>query len=282
MSDFKKIVKVHNNFVEAIYSLELTAKKLLLSVILHLNDSNKIEISREELIREVGIDLGRKDKVERELPIRELMTKLITIREINSSNFAIYQLLKATKYKDGMFYTSVYKDLLPYFQEVKERLYTKFNILNIKPLSSVYAIRVFEMCKQFESTGWLTLELAELKKRLKIEGQYSRIYDLKKWVLNVAVKQINENTDININYKLRKQGKAYKYIDFTIKRQQQNPKLFEAELTDIQKELGKFIGKKIEGKHIIKSFRLFNDMIVADTEIGEYQFPNIETLKGAT
>jgi len=259
MSDFKKMVKVHNNFVEAIYSLDKTAKKLLLSVILHLNDDNKIKISREELIREV-----------------------ITIREINSSNFAMYQLLKATKYENGMFYTSVYTDLLPYFREVKDRLFTKFNILNIKPLTSTHAIRIYEMCKQFESTGWLTLEVDELRKRIFLVKEYKRISDFKKRVLEVAKNQINKNTDIEVSYKLRKQGKSYKFIDFKIKKKElekDEPKLLDVELSDLQKELKKLLGKRIMGKDKIISFSLQGNNIIVTTEAGDYTFPNLETLK---
>lgn len=269
MSDFKKIVAVHNNFVEAIYSLDFTAKKLLLSVILHLTENNKIEISREELIREVGIDLGRKDKVERELPIRELMTKLITIRNLENSDFKIYQLLKATEYKDGILRTSVYKELLPYFIDVKDKLFTQFNILNIKPLTSIYAIRIYEMCKQFDGTGWLTLELEELRKRMKLEKQYTRIFDFKKWVLNVAVNQINKNTDIDISYKLRKEGKAYKFIDFSIKKKYEklndrSAKLFDNKVSE-KEAIKSLLGRKI---YVQDKLFFFTGLVLKE---GKYQ-----------
>ena len=282
MSDFKKVVTMHNNFIEAIYSLDITAKKLLLSIILHLTEDNQITITREELIREVGIDLSRSNKVDRELAIRELMTKLITIRSLENCDFEIYQLLKATKYKDGVLRTSVYTDLLPYFVDVRDSLFTRFNIQNIKPLTSIYAIRVYEMCKQFESTGILSINIEELRKRLSVENRYERVYDLKKWVFDVAKKQINTNTDIKIDYKLRKKNsREYTFVDFTIKStraQTHSKQLFELELSDTQKELNKYVGSKIEG-HIIRGFRVVESDIYVETDIGDYRFLNIETLK---
>lgn len=282
MSDFKKVVTMHNNFIEAIYSLDITAKKLLLSIILHLTEDNQITITREELIREVGIDLSRSKKVDRELAIRELMTKLITIRSLENCDFEIYQLLKATKYKDGVLRTSVYTDLLPYFVDVRDSLFTRFNIQNIKPLTSIYAIRVYEMCKQFESTGILSINIEELRKRLSVENRYERVYDLKKWVFDVAKKQINTNTDIKIDYKLRKKNsREYTFVDFTIKStraQTHSKQLFELDLSDTQKELEKYVGKKIQNNTIL-SFRVVDTLIIVETEAGDYKFFNIETLR---
>jgi len=144
----------------------------------------------------------------------------------------------------------------------------------------VYAIRIYEMCKQFDGTGWLTLEVVELRKRLLLGDKYSRIFDLKKWVLDVAKKQINKNTDINISYELRKEGKRYKFIDFTIKQiEKEQPKLLDVELSDLQKELKKLLGKKVQGKDKIISFSMQGKNIIVTTEIGDYTFPNLETLK---
>ena len=186
--------------MEAVYSLSVDAKKVLLSVILHMNDSNKIVVHRKDVIDEVGIDLKNLNPKHREGIIEELMTKIITIRDLNNlnkkENWKKYQLLMATEYEDGVLTTSIYPQLLPYFKEAQKRLFTRFNIQNIKPLTSIHAIRIYELCKQFDDTGWREIDLKEFKKMLEIENKYYRIYDFKKYVLEVAKKQINANTDI--------------------------------------------------------------------------------------
>jgi len=172
----RKIVRLHNNFVEAVYSLSVEAKKILLSVILHLNDSNKIKIHRTQLIGETGVD-PRKVKNLKDV-FKELMTKVIEIRSLeNKENWELYQLLMATKYENGVLTTSVYPELLPYFKEAQKKLFTRFNIQNIKPLTSIHAIRIYELCKQYNDTGWREIDLKKFKKMKQLEDKYSRIYE---------------------------------------------------------------------------------------------------------
>jgi len=46
-----------------------------------------------------------------------------------------------------------------------------------------------------------------------------RTSDFKKSVLDIAVRQINEHTELNVNYKLEKRGKTFTNIVFTVKPQ---------------------------------------------------------------
>ncbi len=213
------IVHLHNNFIEAIYSLSVDAKKLLLSIILHINDRNRIILHRNEILEKIGIDLKNLNTKHKEEIIEELMTKIITIRDLNNpENWEKYQLLKSTKYKDGFLYTSIYPELLPYFEEAQKRLFTKFNIQNIKPLTSIYAIRIYELCKRFyKDSSHAQISIDQLKKILQIENKYKQISDFRKRVLDVAKKQINKNTDLEIDFELIKEGKKYTKVHFIVK-----------------------------------------------------------------
>jgi len=242
------VLRLHNNFVEAIYSLSVDAKKLLLSIILHIQPDNKIQIKRKEILQEIGIDLKNLKPKHREAIIEELMTKIITIRDKDDPNnkWVKMQLVMLTKYEDGLLTTSIYPELFPYFKEAQERLFTRFNIQNIKPLTSIYAIRLYELAKQYDDTGWRELDLQELKNMLKVGEKYYRVYDFKKYVLEVAKKQINANTDLNIDYELIKIGRSYKKIRLKISKNKQrvehkeNKKLIEnGKLLELEKELNR-------------------------------------------
>jgi plasmid replication initiation protein len=50
----------------------------------------------------------------------------------------------------------------------------------------------------------------------KQKEQYERWTDFKKFVLDVAVRQVNEHTDIMLDYKLIKRGRAFYWIDIFI------------------------------------------------------------------
>jgi len=214
----KGIVRLHNNFVEAIFNLTADAKKLLLVIWLHSDcKKSQLEIYQGEIFEKVGIDFAHLNTKHREEIIEELMAKIVTIREINNpNNWQKLQLIRDTEYKNGLLKVDISPKLLPYIEETRERLFTRFNIQNIKPLTSIHAIRLYLIAKKFDDTGWYEKDLNEFKEMMELGNKYYRIYDLKKYVLEVAKKQINANTDINIDFELIKIGRSYKKIKLYI------------------------------------------------------------------
>ena len=82
-------------------------------------------------------------------------------------------------------------------------------------LTSVHAVRLYELLIAWRSTGKTPVyELAEFRRKLGIEpDEYPRMTDFKRWVLDAAVKQINEHTDIKATYEQHKHGR--KIIGFS-------------------------------------------------------------------
>lgn len=109
------------------------------------------------------------------------------------------------------------KPLLPYIVEVKEA-FTKYRLLDIRGLTSEYAIRLYAMCAQYADTRWMTMTIKELREALELGNKYSVITSFKARVLDMAVAQINESefTSFKIKYKLEKTGRSFTDIKFTI------------------------------------------------------------------
>ena len=60
--------------------------------------------------------------------------------------------------------------------------------------------------------------LDEFRQKLGVlPDEYSRMFDFKKYVLDMAVKQINANTDINIVYEQHKNGRTISGFSFSFK-----------------------------------------------------------------
>ncbi|MGL5377448.1 MAG: hypothetical protein ACRCZR_04480 [Cetobacterium sp.] len=79
-------------------------------------------------------------------------------------------------------------------------------------LKNSFAIEFFfKILKLNTLKSVIEIELEELKNILIIES-YSRLYDLKRFVLNPLVQDINDNTDYNISFSLEKIGKSHKVI----------------------------------------------------------------------
>lgn len=95
--------------------------------------------------------------------------------------------------------------------------YTMYRLEKIGRMSSIHAVRLYELLVQYLSIGKRGLEVPWLRESLCLNGEYTQIGDLKKWVVDVAVTQINEYSDIQVSYEQRKTGRVVSHFDFTIK-----------------------------------------------------------------
>jgi len=223
----KEIIRLHNSFINAIFNLSADAKKLLLVVWLHAKpeESNIVKVYQKDIQEKVGLDIMHLNKEHRESIIEELMKKIVTIRDIKNPNNSIkFSLFRDTEYNNGLLVVDLSPQLSPYIKEAQEKLFTRFKIQNIKPLNSIYAIRLYLLLKQFEDTGWRIMSIDEFREMLDLKYKYLRMYDLKKNVLEIAKKQINENTDIKTDYELIKKGRKYTHIKFFIEKKEKEKK----------------------------------------------------------
>ncbi|MDM1720028.1 replication initiation protein [Acinetobacter towneri] len=100
-----------------------------------------------------------------------------------------------------------------------EKHFTKYELEQISNLSSAYAIRLYELLVSWRSTGETPFyELNDFRKILGVkETDYPIISDLKKRVLDISIKQLNEHTDIIVQYEQHKKGRSISGFSFTFK-----------------------------------------------------------------
>lgn len=118
-----------------------------------------------------------------------------------------------------------------------ETAFTSYRLTRIAELRSLYSVRIYELLVQYLGIGTRKFDLVELKEILGIPDEYSVINDFKKRVLDVAVAQINEHTDLNISYSQQKTGRTVTGFTFlvhlkgfkTVARKPNKPKQLELE-----------------------------------------------------
>ena len=106
------------------------------------------------------------------------------------------------------------QDVLP-FLSVLETQFTRYKLEAVGKMTSVYAVRLYELLIQWGGVGKREIEIDWLKQRFQIEDKYSAIKDLKKYVIDAAVNQINKYSDISVTYNQRKTGRAVTHFIFT-------------------------------------------------------------------
>ena len=105
-----------------------------------------------------------------------------------------------------------------------EQCFTQYEIQQISELSTGYAIRLYELLIAWRSTGKTPLiELMDFRHKMGVlDNKYTAMCDLKKRVLDPAIKQVNSFTDITVKCDQHKKGRAIVGFSFTFE-QKKNP-----------------------------------------------------------
>src|SRR5690606_33204434 len=97
-----------------------------------------------------------------------------------------------------------------------EKNFTSYELEQVKNLNT-YATRLYEILASWRSVGKVTITLKELRNNLGLIDEYSRLEAFKRRVLDLAVSQINEYTDIKAQYEQHKNGRVITGFTFKFK-----------------------------------------------------------------
>lgn len=121
---------------------------------------------------------------------------------------------------NGMITLRLSDEIKPYVLEL-EKWFTQYQIKNILEFSSYYSIRLYEILKCEEGkyrNEKLKHEFTvkELKQFFDCENKYSAFKDFRRRVIEVAVREINEKSDIWIDVSYKKTGRAITSVVFEV------------------------------------------------------------------
>lgn len=102
--------------------------------------------------------------------------------------------------------------VIPYLFELR-RNYTQYSLYNLLCLSRKYSIRLYEYLLAMQYRGIFEVSISELKKRIDAE-QYTKISHFKERVLEPAILDINDYTELNMEYVYKKTGRSITHVIF--------------------------------------------------------------------
>lgn len=102
----------------------------------------------------------------------------------------------------------------PYLLDIKQK-FTVYSLYFTLAMKSKYSIRLYEILKSYEYQKEVSFEIEDLKKMLSAET-YELFGHFKDKVLKIAMKEINELSDITVTYELEKDGRKFSKIKFMI------------------------------------------------------------------
>lgn len=108
--------------------------------------------------------------------------------------------------------------------------YRKYELVTAMQFKSVYSMRMYELMSGQKRPLEFTFE--QLREMLCIKDKYSNANDFKRWVLDIAKKELDENSPYSFNYIEIKEGRKVVGFKFfpTFHPDKQDPNLFQIEM----------------------------------------------------
>lgn len=239
----KNIVVKSNRLIEAGYKLTLQEQRIILFCITKIKPKEPLTsktfcISATDYAEMFGIKAKNAYK-ELKATINSLYNRNVKIYNRESNIEGEFRWVQKKLYfnNDGYAEVTLTDELIPFLSELQET-FTMYNIENISGMKSVYAIRMYELLKQFKIFGKRKITLDWLKERLQIEGIYSAFADLKRRVIDPALKEINEHSDLSVSYNLDKQNsRKVREIEFIFHKKHMISTEENSEYTDEQNRI---------------------------------------------
>ena len=94
--------------------------------------------------------------------------------------------------------------------------FTQYELLSTLPMKSSYSFRIYELLKSYAWTKHHTFDIDDLKSKLAAIN-YVNFKDFRKYVLEIATKEINLYTDIEVNWEPITKGRKVIQVSFDIK-----------------------------------------------------------------
>lgn len=235
-----QLVVKHNRLIESKHA-KLTAreKKLLALVIAQIakdDDTFKLyKIPAYEIKNALNLDSGRIYE-----QLKDIASKLdkrrVFIEDVKAKSWQILHFVSTVKYEDGFLYIKLHEELAPFLLKLYKE-YTAYELKNVLLLGSSYSITIYEWLKKWVKLGKREISLLDLKDRLGIEeiDPYSNFKDFRRRILEPAIIEINEKTDLIFSYETIKERRKIVSIIFYIKAKNDVGTIIESTVID-QKE----------------------------------------------
>ena len=215
------IVAQSNDLVLATYTMTTKEKELLLACISQIDSRpDAPNISKQtkfvvtvEQIREIFY----KDSYDRNL-FRDLAdaSKRLFRREVTIKLEGKKELL--THFVSGVLFDpeeakvtlTFAEDILPYLTQLKAN-FTKYRLIEVSELSSTHAIRLYELivCWVGQYQYSKTIELEDFRYVMGVAGKYKQFGQLREFVIDKAIEEINESTAYKVSVDYRKVRRSY-------------------------------------------------------------------------
>ena len=254
----RELVVKDNALINASYNLDLVEQRLILLAIVEARESGKginandpLEVHAEGYINQFGVHRNTAYQALKDA-CNDLFARQFSYQKINErGNIENYRSRWVSEigYVDNEAVVKLIfaPAIVPLITRLEEH-FTKYELQQVSNLSSAYAVRLYELLIAWRSTGSTPIiELSDFRQRIGVlDTEYKRMERFKTSVLELAIKQINEHTDITVKYEQHKRGRSISGFSFTFKQKKKDNQSIErdpntldlfSKMTDAQRHM---------------------------------------------
>lgn len=230
----RELVVKDNALINASYNLDLVEQRLILLAIVEARESGKginandpLEVHPDSYINQFGVHRNTAYQALKDA-CNDLFARQFSYQKINErGNIENYRSRWVSEigYVDNEAVVKLIfaPAIVPLITRLEEH-FTKYELQQVSNLSSAYAVRLYELLIAWRSTGSTpVIELSDFRQSIGVlDTEYKRMERFKTSVLELAIKQINEHTDITVKYEQHKKGRSILGFSFTFKQKKKD------------------------------------------------------------
>lgn len=230
LQDNSALIIKDNALINATYMLDLVEQRLILLAIAYANEARikitpqtELTIKAKEYADLFGLTRQASYKALREAETR-LFERTFTYSRITESG-SIERVKRRwiTGYsyveQEGLVRIKFEGDVIPLITALEKR-FTSYRINQVRKLTSIYAIRLYEILVSWKRAGKTPIfTIEDFRNQIGVlPGEYKRMHQFKERVLHSSIEQLNEWTDIkDVKYEQYKEGRAITGLSFTFR-----------------------------------------------------------------
>lgn len=225
-----EIVVKDNALINASYNLDTVEQRLILLAILQARET-KTGIDANTRLRIHASDYMDKFNVSKHAAYKALKTAVTNLfgrqfsyltldEKTGKSKKVISRWVQNIAYIDdaAILEVTFTMDVVPLITRLEQQ-FTSYQLKQVTQLTGKYAIRLYELLIAWREVGKTPpFEISDFRSKLGLGvDDYPRIDTFKRRVLESAVNQINEHTDIIVKVEQHKEGRSISGFSFSFK-----------------------------------------------------------------
>ena len=217
--DKYKMLKQSNRLVVARYRLTKYEQRLVIAICSQIDkNAEKFDTVR---VRAADVadfcNITGKDKYNQvHSTILKLMTRTLQIQKADGRWYVTHWLQSADYLEGGIIEYRIDERLKPELLQLKAA-YLSSSTGHLMQFRRDYSARLYFMLKKMSKVGEFEFTLDFIRDRFQLEKGYRLFSNIRNRILEPALKEINEKSDITVSHLYIKEGRAVKKIKFIVK-----------------------------------------------------------------